>query len=262
MIRLCLTLVGVTILALPLVSACRQGDSALSRIQESGILRVAVDPSFPPFESVDSAGQVVGYDADLGQALARHLDADVHFVTTGYDALYDTLTVGRADVIISALYPDQSRTSAFVFSDPYFNAGEVIIVSAESEIVSSDDLAGQRIACVFGTAGHMELLRLGKTLTPPPTVLTVDDPVTITAALHTGTVEAIVIDHVSALTAAGSDPGLDILLPPLTDEPYVIAARQEDSRLLRALNEALSDLAANDTLDALRDRWMVRPTAR
>ena len=57
--------------------------------------------------------------------IADALGVNAQFVTTGYDALYDALTVGRADIIISALYPDPSRTAAFAYSTPYFNGGDV-----------------------------------------------------------------------------------------------------------------------------------------
>ena len=250
------TLAVILTLVLAGATACGQQNDALNRVQSSGMLRVAVDPSFPPFESVDSAGQIVGYDADLARALAASLGVDTHFVTTGYDALYDALTVGRADVIISALYPDPGRTAGFAFGRPYFNAGEVILVGEGSPISAPEDLAGRPVACVFGTAGHMELLQLEKKLVPSPTVIAVDDPTTSTAVLHTETVDAIIIDHVSAQLAVGSNLSATILTPSLTDEPYAIAVRREDTQLLEALEETLTMLESNGTLDELVLTWM------
>ena len=238
-------------------AACGRRTEGLNRVQSSGMLRIAVDPSFPPFESVDSAGQIVGYDADLARALAESLGVDAHFVTTGYDALYDALTVGRADVIISALYRDPGRTAGFAFSRPYFNAGEVILVGEGTPISAPEDLAGRSVACVFGTAGHMELLQLQKTLVPAPRIIAVDDPVTITTLLQTETVDAIVIDHVSAQIALGSLPTASILTPSLTDEPYVIAVRHEDSKLLEALQKTLTALESDGRLEKLVHTWMV-----
>ncbi len=250
-------LAAILTLALAGTAACGRRTEGLNRVQSSGMLAIAVDPSFPPFESVDSAGQIVGYDADLARALAESLGVDAHFVTTGYDALYDALTVGRADVIISALYPDPGRTAGFAFSRPYFNAGEVILVGEGAPISGPEDLAGKPVACVFGTTGHMELLQLTKTLVPSPTIIAVDDPVTITTLLRTGTVDAIIIDHVSAQLALGSLPTASILTPPLTDEPYVIAVKREDTRLLEALEKTLAALESDGTLRQLANTWMV-----
>ncbi|MBN1247635.1 MAG: amino acid ABC transporter substrate-binding protein [Anaerolineae bacterium] len=249
------SLIGLVLLVL-LSAACSRRATALDRIQETGLLRVAVDPAFPPFESVNDAGQIVGLDADLATALAQGLGADVHFVTTGYDALYDALTVGHADIIVSALYPDPSRTAAFAFSRPYFNAGDVLVVPNGSGIAGAADLAGTTVACVFGTTGHMAALEWQASLQPAPALVTVDSPVTLTTTLQDGTADAVILDHVSAQMAAGNAPWLQILSPPVTDEPYVIASRQEDADLMAALDTILEELESDGTLDTLIEDWM------
>lgn len=249
---------SLLLIVLLIVGGCQQRTTSLSRIQASGILRVATDPSFPPFEFVNGDGQIAGYDAELAQAIAGHLGVEAHFVTTGYDALYDALAVGHADVIISALYPDPSRTRAFHFSPPYFNAGEVLVVPQASDITTPEQVAGKTVACVFGTEGHMVALQWETSLNPPPTLLTVDEPVTMTTLLDEGTVQAVLVDHVSAQEALGTRQDLRILLPPVTDEPYVVAARLEDDDLADAIDQALASLEADGTLDTLAQRWMRR----
>lgn len=247
---------AVLVLFVMLAVGCDRRPTALDRVQASGTLRVAIDPAFPPFETVNAAGQIVGFDADLAAELARALGVDVHFVTTGYDALYDALTVGRADVIISALYPDPSRSADFSYSTPYFNAGEVLMVPGGSTITTPEDLADRTVVCVFGTTGHMTALTWQESLQPPPTLMTVESPMTLTTYLADGTADAVVVDHVSARIATHKISDVRILMPPLTDEPYAIAARREDSALMAALEDALAGLDENGTLSALTERWM------
>jgi polar amino acid transport system substrate-binding protein len=257
------SIIIVLILAGVLITAgCGSRPDSLSRIQTAGVIRVATDPSFPPFEFVNDDGQIAGFDADLARALAGHLGVEAHFVTTGYDALYDALTVGRADVIISALYPDPSRSSAFRFSSPYFNAGEVLVVPRTSEITAPEDVAGKTVICVFGTEGHMTALRWETTLSPPATLLTVDDPVTITRRLEQGEAQAVLVDHVSAQAALGREPDLRIVTPPVTDEPYVVAVRREDDDLAEAIDAALAELGADGTLEGMIQRWLRQPVER
>lgn len=250
---------GILILLLMIVvgtSACGRQSSGLKRIQDAGKLRVATDPSFPPFEFVDGDGQVAGIDADLARLIAARLGVEAHFVTTGYDALYDALTAGHADVIISALYPDPSRSNGFLFTPAYFDAGQVLVVADGVEMEGVTDVAGQSIACVFGTDGHMEALRWQETLMPAPSLIAVHDPVTITQLLDAGTVHAIVLDHVSARIAASQDPSIRILLPPVTSDPYVIATRQEDATLIAAIEAILEELETEGQLDTLIQQWM------
>lgn len=245
----------VLLLALPGACSAPRAD-ALRRIQSAGVLRVALDPSFPPFEFVDGAGQVVGLDVDLARAIATRLGVETHFVTTGYDALYDALTAGRADVIISALYPDPTRTQTFAFSPTYFNAGEVLVVPNNSSITGVDDLGGRQVALVFGTEAHMIALRWETTMSTPPIVLTGDSAETIISVLAAGRVDAVIVDNVTAQISLRQTPGLHTLSPPVTDEPYTIAARKEDKSLIDAIGAIITEMQADGELDALIRRWM------
>ncbi len=245
----------VTVLLL-LCACAGPRSNPLKRIQATGTLRVALDPSFPPFESVDGTGQVAGLDIDLARAIAARLGVEAHFVTTGYDALYDALTVGRADVIISALYPDPDRIQTFTFSPSYFNAGEVLVVREDSPITGVSDLAGKQVALVFGTEAHMIALQWEKTMPTPPILITGDAPETITSVLAAEIVDAVILDNVTAQMALVDTPGLRVLPTPITDEPYTIAARKEDAKLVEAISGILEEMQANGELEALIRRWM------
>jgi ABC-type amino acid transport substrate-binding protein len=245
------------VVVLLLLGACSNSRSdALKRIQSAGALRVAVDPSFPPFEFVDSSGHVVGLDADLAKAIGNRLGVQVQFIATGYDALFDALTVGRADVVISAMYPDPTRMQEFVFSPSYFDAGEVLMVREDSAITGTPDLAGKQVALVFGTQAHMLALQWEKTMPTPPILVVGDAPETITSVLAAGIVDAVILDNVTAQMTATNTPGLRVLSPPITNEPYTIAARKEDAKLLDAISAILQEMQASGELDALIRQWM------
>jgi ABC-type amino acid transport substrate-binding protein len=220
------------------------------------MMRVAMDPSFPPFEYIDETGAVAGLDVELAGELARRLGVQAHFVVTTYDGLYDALTVDRADVIISAVYPDLSRSADFIFSSPYFNAGQVVMVPRESDVQSVSDLTGRRVLVVFGTDGHMEVLRWEETLVPPPTILTVDDAAALIRALDSGVADSAVVNNVSAQTALDQGLELRVLDAFVTHEPYVIVAQEEDAELMGMLNGYLEEMRADGTLRNLRARWL------
>jgi ABC-type amino acid transport substrate-binding protein len=253
-LRLLWPLLIAGLLIMPL--ACRRPPQRLARIRSSGVLRVAIDPTFAPFATIDAHEQIVGFDADLAGEVARRLGAEAHLVTTGYDALYDALTVDRADVIISALYPDPHRSSAFAFSRPYFNAGQVLVVTDDATVRGTVDLVGRPVAVIFGTSGHMKALQLEAALEPMPTLVTAEDWIAAAALLAQGTAEAAIVDHVSARMLLHADPALSILAPALTEEPYTIAVRREDADLLEAIDEILRAMEREDEIATLVERWM------
>src|SRR4051812_27724224 len=77
-------------------------DRTWERVATSGVLRVAIDPSYPPFEAA-SGDEVAGFDADLARLVAARLGVSVAFVRTPFDNLYDVLRTRGADATISAL---------------------------------------------------------------------------------------------------------------------------------------------------------------
>ncbi|MBN1260516.1 MAG: amino acid ABC transporter substrate-binding protein [Anaerolineae bacterium] len=235
---------------------CDARRDPLARIQESGVLRVATDPSFPPFEFVTAEGQMAGIDIELMQAFARCLDVDVHFSTTTYDGLYDALIAGQADVIASAIYPDPLRTQDFVFSTPYFDAGTVLVVPASSSIAEPVDLAGKQILVVFGTEGHMAAMDLEVSLTPAPEIDTVQSAEEALAALLRGEGDAVMVDHLAVQVALHRGEPLRSIEPALTHEPYVIAARKDESALIDAFDVCLEDMKRDGVFERLMSNWL------
>ncbi len=235
-----------------------RGGKGMERIREQGVLRVAIDPSFPPFEFIDGSGTIVGLDADIAQLLADHLGVELQFVTTTYDGLYDALTTGRADIIISALYPDPTRTQDFAFSYPYFNAGEMLVVLQDSPIQTLDDVSGRTIIVALGTDGQMEALRWQSLYDPPPRLITVEDEGEVLQALLSGNGDGAIVGNLLALSAQLQGVPIRIIQPPVTDEIYVIAARREDADLVAELSTFLQQLDKDGTMDRLIERWLIQ----
>ena len=254
-VRITTRLIAFAVLVLVFCTACAVNNKSLGRIKDAGVLRIAIDPSFSPFEFINGENKLVGYDVDLAMKIADALGVKAQFVTTGYDALYDALTVNRADIIISALYPAPSRTQTFEYSTPYFNTGDVLIV-ADSAITSWKTLGGKRIACILGTAGHMTVLEWQKSISPPPVIIATGDPLTFTNALVVGELDAVLVDHVTALSATQNTLSVQILPEMISDEPYVIASRIEDRALIEAIDDILVQLKDDGTLLSLTEKWM------
>lgn len=249
----------VALLLVSVLSACASvfhKPDGLERIQQAGMLRIAIDPSFAPFEVINGKGYIEGFDADLATLIADHLGVQAHFVTTSYDALYDALTAGRADVIISALYPDPNRSDGFDFSQPYFDAGNVLLIPADAQINGPDDLAGTTLACQFGTDAHMQALAWQNELDPALTPLPMDDAAGIGQALLDGTAQAGLLDRVSAYAITNSHSELILLPQAISEEPYVVTTREQDRDLIKAIDDILQNLDEQGQIDGLIERWM------
>ncbi len=239
-----------------LLAACAPADR-LDRILETGVLRVGMDASYPPFEYIDGEGNLVGLDVDLGRELAARLGVQARFVANlSYDGLYDALIADQVDVVISALYVDPARMADFAYSNAYFNAGQVLVVRADNgEIAEIADLSGRTVAVEWGSEGDVVARAwarrlVGLTVLP---CLTAEDAL---ARVASGEADAGIADHLSALEAIGKGRSLRIVGEMLTDEPYAIAVRREDGALLRAINSILVAMEEDGTLPRLRQKWL------
>src|SRR5689334_934922 len=97
-------------------------DAAWDRVQAGGVLRIGTDATYPPFESVQN-GQFVGYDIDLGRAVAARVGARAEFVSIALDGQYDALLSGKVDLLLSALPFIYERQKEVRYSQPYYQAG-------------------------------------------------------------------------------------------------------------------------------------------
>jgi ABC-type amino acid transport substrate-binding protein len=224
-------------------------DRTWARVLADGQVRVAVDVGFRPFTDLQ-AGEIVGYDIDLVDALAEQLGLQVAFVPTGFDALYDSLQSGRVDVVASALpyAPEQGFRARF--SSVYFDAGLVLLVPAAAPIAGIDDLAGRRLGVSLGSAADAFARRLSSSALHN----SFETPDAVVAALRQGRIDAAIVDHVTALTAVQRRPDLRIATA-LSSEPYVLAVPADAFRLEAELNAALEELRAEGFFAELNRKW-------
>lgn len=244
----------LTLLALILLTACAQNEDAWARIQETGVLRVGLDPTYPPFEDFDGAA-LTGIDVDLAHELGGALGLQVEFVHFGYDGLYDALATGQVDVLLSALVILPERTQDFAYSDPYFNAGEILIVPQDSSIDEMADLNGRSLSVELGAQGHVLAAEWARKL-PGLTVSPFNSPEEAITAVLQQQADAVLIDQISGRLFLKAQPGLRRLPEPVTVEPYALVVRASDSELLASLNDSLDQLRASGQLDAILSRWL------
>jgi polar amino acid transport system substrate-binding protein len=238
-----------------LLVGCRAENPTWERIEETGILRVGLDPTYPPFEIVDDNG-LYGLDVDLAQAIAAELGLEAEFVYFGYDGLYDALATEQVDVLMSALVIAPEKTRDFAYSEPYFNAGEILIVpQSETEIAGMVDLNGRTLAVELGALGHVEANTWANRLADL-TVLPFSSAEEAVTAVATGQANAVLIDAISGRLALQNQPSLKYLPDPVTIEPFAFVVRIEDNLLLEKLNDSLKQLNETDQLQTITNKWL------
>lgn len=247
----------ISILLLIMLGACHSTDKTWQHIQESKVITVGVDPTYPPFELADGI-PVEGLDIDLARAIGAKLGVTAEFVYFGYDGLYDALLTKQVDILISALVITPERMRDFAYSDPYFNAGEILVVrQTETDIAEMADLNGRILAVELGAQGHVEALQWERQL-PNLIVEPYNSPDDALTAVSTGDAAATLIDSISGRLFIKEHPqaALQWLPDPVTVEPYAIVVRSTDQSLLQKLNDSLAQLQTSGELSAIIEKWL------
>jgi polar amino acid transport system substrate-binding protein len=215
------------------------------------VLKVATDAAFPPFEYQDEkTGAFLGFDMDLINAIGKKMGMDVQIINTAWDGIIPGLLTGNYNCIISAMTITDERKQVVNFSDPYFNAGQVIVtMKSNTTIKTTDDLVGKAVSVQIGTTGDLAASDI-KGVTVKRFNLAPD----AIQELRNGGVVACIIDLAVAeeVTAEYTDIKFSA---PFTEELYGIAIAKKDTDLLKKVNSALADLKASGEYDAIFKKW-------
>lgn len=185
--KLCALMIMVAVLA-----AARPGHaSQLDDIRAAGLLRAAVFDSNPPFGAIDPVShQLVGYDVDFANAIARHIGVKLQLVATNPSNRIPLLQGGKADLIVAYLTITHKRAEVIDFSIPYFRTGVQMLVLAGNSN-RFEDFVYSRIGVVKNTNQEEYLSHDFRTAQRS----VYDDTPQAMQALRNGSVAAVAQDH-------------------------------------------------------------------
>ncbi len=116
-------------------------------------LRVVTAAEYAPFEYMDK-GEIVGFDVDLVNAVAKEAGYQVKVDNVGWDPIFVEIKGKRADLAASAITINDDRKQSYDFTSPYFLSTNMIMVQEGSDIKTAADLKDKKVAVQNGTTGQ------------------------------------------------------------------------------------------------------------
>ncbi len=260
--RLLLTLPLLT-LALPV-----SGQSLPARIKENGdTLRIAVSPNYPPLESRDTATDaLVGFDIDLGNALAKQLGVKTDWQAGTFPQLIPSLQTGRADMILSGFSDLPARRETMDFVD-YLNTGAQFFALEDGSVKTMDALCGKTVGAVRSTnyptfIAAWSVANCEKAGKPAIVFEGVDRGPLVQTELKQGRIDAAVQGSETIPALLQAEPNTyHVLGAPFTRNLQAIAIAKTDTGLRDAVLGALKALYADGTYTALIKKWSLEDSA-
>ena len=238
-----LVILGILALSL-LVSSC---GSSTDKI------RVATDATWPPFEFVnEETKEIEGFDIDIMKAIAEKEGLDVEFINVAWDPLLAGMAQGTYNAAISSITITDERKKVMLFSDPYFEAGQIIVVPFDNMIITGKDTLAGTVGAQIGTTGSFEVEKIAAA-----TLKTYDDIGLAFQDLMNGQIVAVVCDNPVALNYTGQNPDkLKAAGGTFTEENYGIAVAKGQEDLLAKLNAGIAALKAEGKFQEFSAKWL------
>ncbi|AKB73625.1 Glutamine ABC transporter, periplasmic glutamine-binding protein [Methanosarcina lacustris Z-7289] len=213
---------------------------------------VGTEAQFPPFEIVDSRGNVIGFDVDLMNAIAEDQGFKVEYLDQDFAGLIPALQTGNVDIIASGMTITDEREKEVDFSESYINAGLALAVLTGNENIKSvDDLQGKIVAVQTGSTGFLKAEELQKA----GIIAEIKDFPHVNEAieeLKIGGADAMINDlPVTEAFIAAQPDVIKIVGEPLNSEDYGFAVRTGNTELLTKINAGLENVKASGKYDEL-----------
>jgi polar amino acid transport system substrate-binding protein len=229
-------------------------------LQAAEPLRVGMELSYPPFESIGPDGQPQGVSVEMARALAAELGRPLEIENIPFTGLIPALKSGKIDLIISSMTATPERAKAVAFSDPYLTTGLGALVPASSKTTGLGDIdqPGNTVVVRQGTTGEV----FARKNLNNARLLTLDKESACVVEVVQGKAAAFIYDQMSVFQNNKRNPETTrALLAPLQTESWAIALRPDDSALLADVNAFLAKYRAAGGFDKLSDRFLAKEKA-
>jgi polar amino acid transport system substrate-binding protein len=217
---------------------------------------IGLDDHFPPMGFRDDKNQIVGFDVDLAKEAGKRLGVEVSFKPIDWSAKEAELNGKRIDVLWNGLTITEERKANILFTKPYLENRQIIMVPANSPIQDKAGLAGKTVGVQDGSSAVDAVHKDAGTAKSLKELKKFSDNVTALMDLSAGRLDAIVVDEIVGRYYIGKKANENrILADHFGAEEYGVGVRKGDSELAGKLDEALDEMKADGTGRDISRKW-------
>jgi polar amino acid transport system substrate-binding protein len=235
-------------------SALAAPSDTLADVKKKGVLVAGVKDSLPPFGYIDEKSrQIVGYDIDFINAIARKLGVKVELKPVTSASRMPQLQESHIDIIAATMTKNPDRAKVIDFSNTYFFTGQKFITK-KGAVHSVKDLEGKKIGTAKGSTSEQNV----KKAIPTATVLSFDDYPQAFLALQQGKVAAVTTDEaiLAGILAKAPNKGqFEIPAVQISDEPYGLGMRKGDRNFVEFVNKTILEMEKSGEAKNIFDKW-------
>lgn len=210
------------------------------------VVRLGTEGAYPPFNFINDAGEIAGFERDVGDELCARAGLTCEWVTNDWDSIIPNLQSGNYDVIIAGMSITEERDEVIDFSQNYFPPASSAYVALSADV----DLAGGVVAAQVST------IQAGYVAASGATLLEFATPDETIAAVRNGEADAVFADkdflvpYVAESNGALVFAGEDVQL----GGGVGLGLRESDTELREKFNAAIQSMKDDGSLNVLIEK--------
>jgi polar amino acid transport system substrate-binding protein len=237
------------IMVIAVLSGCSSSGS------KDGKLVIGIDDKFAPMGFRDENNEIVGFDIDYAKAAAEKMGKEITFLPIDWSAKESELNSGRIDMIWNGYTITDERKEKVLFTKPYLENSQVVVVLADSAISKLNDLVGKEVG-LQSLSSAADALNANPIKDQIANLSEFPDNVLALTDLKTKRLDGVVIDEVVARYYMSKEPNTFKLLDEsLAPEQYGIGIKKGNEALLEELQKALDEMNSDGTADQISTKW-------
>lgn len=219
---------------------------------EPPIYRIAIDKTWYPIQLFDKERNMQAFASELLLAIAKKENIRIEIFFAGSDNMFLGLNNSQFDGVLSPLQPGVFNRESYIFSDPFYKLGAVLVVSDSSNVKSLSDMGGK----IIGIRSDASLV-FNINQFPEIILKSYDNSLIALMDLEKNTIDGVILDALSAsiYTSGIFAKRLKIVGSPLTDIGLRLITRHNQEKLIEHFNAGLKALKSNGTYNEMIYKW-------
>ncbi len=216
-------------------------------------MKVGANIGNVPWEFQDASGNLVGFEIDLVNEIAKRLGKEAKIENIPFNGLFSAVQSGQIDAAVSSITITQKRLQSVSFAQPYYDSDQSLTVTAASGLKKLEDMKGKVIGVDTGSTGDMWATQhqaeygfgeIRKFEGLAPAMLD----------LEAGRIDGYISDIPALLYYVKDKPQFAVVQRIETGEKYSIMFAK-DAPLATEANKVISDLKKEGFIAQLHEKW-------
>ena len=248
-------LVSLMILVAMLIVGC--SNDAPTQSSQTETLVMGLDDTFAPMGFRDEKGNLIGFDIDLANEVAKRIGVTMEFQPIDWSMKETELNAGNIDFIWNGYTITPARQEMVAFTKPYLENSQIIVTIAGSDIATKADLAGKNV-CVQAESSALDAINAEpQVATSFGKLVEFSTNNEAFSDLESGRSDALVVDEVLArfYMKQNGQEKYKVLDEDFGDEEYGIGIRKADTELLKKVDAAMDEMRSDGKYDEIYQKW-------